>query len=330
MNFAAPVLNFSLHRSRGVRGGRDGVKMQNIESLQEILPYVRTFLGKTFVIKLGGEVCRQTNLKELAPQLSLIHHIGIKVVIVHGGGPQMDEVCDKLNIERKVVHGRRITDADTLTAAKMVYAGLLSTDIVSALRGVGASAIGLSGVDARLIEAKRRLPVSMELTPGRVETIDFENVGDIQKVNISVIERMLADGIIPVISSLAADDLGNVLNVNADTIASRLAQELKAEKLIVLTNVPGVLRNLEDRSSLVSYADVDELEGMISKRAINGGMLPKVQTCIEAVRGGVGRTHIIDGTKPAALLLELFVNEGCGTMIVSKRERLNYEEYEAE
>lgn len=304
--------------------------MQNIESLQEILPYVRTFQGKTFVLKLGGEVCRSANLNEIAQQISLIHHIGIKVVVVHGGGPQMDEICSKLGIARKVVHGRRITDNETLEAAKMVLAGLLSTDIVAALRKHGASAIGISGVDAFLIKARRRLPTAVELNPGEVVTVNFENVGDIESVNIGILQQMMKSGIIPVVASLASDDTGSVLNINADTIASRIAQELKAEKLIVLSNVPGVLKNPEDRSSLVSYADIEVLEEMILKRQINGGMLPKVETCIDAVRAGVSRTHIIDGTRPASLLLELFVNEGCGTMIVSELERINYEQHEAE
>lgn len=304
--------------------------MQNIESLHEILPYVRLFQGKTFVVKLGGEVCRNSNLDEIAKQLSLIHHIGIKLVLVHGGGPQMDALCSRLGIERKVVNGRRITDNETLDAAKMVFAGLISTDIVAALRKHGTRAIGLSGVDAFLVQANRRAPVSIELASGEVKTIDFENVGDIAALDVSILNELMAKGVVPVVSSLGADQHGNVLNINADTVASRIAQELKAEKLIVLSNVPGVLRNPEDSASLVSYADIEVLQEMAANRKINGGMLPKVEACLDAIRGGVSRTHIIDGTRPASLLLELFVNEGCGTMIVSKLERMQYEEHEAE
>lgn len=297
-----------------------------IEALTEILPYVREFLGQTFVIKLGGEVCQPEVLNRIAEQVSLIHHMGIRVTLVHGGGPQIDDLLSRLAIEQRKIAGRRITDEQTLSAAKMVYNGLLSADIVAALRRHGAAAVGLSGADAGLITATRRPPRQMEDAHGRSIEVDFGHVGDIAAISTRVVDLLTGDRMIPVVCSLAADESGNVLNVNADTIAARIAVALKAHKLIVMTNVPGVLRQREDHASLISYTDTESLRMLIREGAITDGMLPKVESCIEAVRQGVPRTHIIDGNRPGALLLELFLNEGCGTMIVNDAERRQYEE----
>lgn len=301
--------------------------MDRIKMLKEILPYVRTFQGKTFVLKIGGEVCNSANLDEIAEQISLIHHIGIKVVVVHGGGQQMDEMLDKLGIEKKMIAGRRITDDETLKTAKMVYAGQISTDVVSALRKHGVSAAGLSGADAHIITAVKR-PVKEIDEDGKKVKVDFQNVGDIEIVNPHAIEVMLAHSIVPVIASLGADDKGNCYNINADTVASKIVQVMHANKLIIMSNVAGVLKDINNNSTLVSYADVDELNAMIKKGEIKGGMLPKVEACMEAVKHGVHRTHIINGTQAGSLLQELFVNEGCGTMIVDKKEKIEYETHE--
>ncbi len=289
--------------------------MEQIEALTEILPYVRKFQGKTFVIKLGGELCEAPHLSNIAQQISLIQHIGIKVVLVHGGGPQLQRVLDMWGHHSEKVGGRRITDGKTLEAAEMVFAGRLGSEVVSALIGEGANAIGLSGVDGSLIKAKRRAPQELEVAVGRRELVDFQYVGDVLSVNNSLLELLITQGYVPVLSSLAIDEKGQVLNVNADSIASKVAQSVKAEKLIVMSNVPGVLQNVEDRSTVLSYGSVEDIELLIKKGHINGGMLPKVRACIEAVAGGVARSHIIDGTRRAALLLELFMNEGVGTMI---------------
>lgn len=299
--------------------------MQRIESLTEILPYVRAFQGATFVVKLGGEVCREPHLDEVAQQVSLIHHVGIRTVLVHGGGPQMDDLLARLGVERRVVAGRRITDDETLAAAKMVYAGLINTDVVCALGRHGAAAVGLTGCDARLVTARRRPVRDMTDDAGNAVRVDFGHVGDVEAVDPAVIHLLLRAGFVPVVGSLAGDAQGHAYNVNADAGASRIAQALGARKLILMTNVPGVLNDPANRASVISYADVESLTAMVEDRRISGGMLPKVAACIEAVKNGVARTHIVDGTRPGALLLEIFVNEGCGTMIVDKKERQQYE-----
>ena len=299
--------------------------VERIAELTEILPYVREFLGKTFVIKLGGEVLYPNSIESVAKQISLIHHMGIKVVLVHGGGPQLDETLDKFGIAPKIVEGRRVTDNATLQVAKMVFKGLLGTDLVAALRKEGATAVSLSGVDAGLIAAKRRAPKLMAVNDGSNQALDYGEVGDITAINPAVIESLLSSSIIPCVCSLGISDQAQVLNINADTVAASLAHALKAEKLILMTNVAGVLQSKEDPSSLVSYASVERLEQMIAAGAIKDGMRPKVEACMQAVRMGVPRTHIINGAKPGALLMELFLNEGCGTMVVNDQEQARYE-----
>jgi acetylglutamate kinase len=297
-----------------------------IEALTEILPYVREFQGGTFVVKLGGEVCESATLPGIAAQVSLIHHVGIRVVLVHGSGPQLDETLARLGVPTRKVAGRRITDDATLRVAVMVCNGLVNTDVVAALRAHGASAVGISGVDAGLVAATRRPPRTLTDDSGNSFTVDFGHVGDIARVQPQLVETLLRERLIPVVCSLAADSDGNLLNINADTVAAALAVALKARKLIVLTNVPGVLRRHDDPASLVSYADIESLRALIRDRAIRGGMVPKVEACLEAVLGGVPRTHVIDGGRPGSLLLELFSNQGCGTMIVNDVERRQYED----
>lgn len=302
--------------------------MNRIESLTEILPYVRAFHGKVFVVKLGGEVCEPIPLTSIATQISLLHHIGVRVVVVHGGGLQMAALLKQMGVEAKMHEGRRITDEPTLRAAKMLYAGLINTDVVSALQAQGAKAVGLTGVDAGLVTVHRRPVQEIKTEMGETKALDFQFVGDVDSVKPEVLEALLDRGMIPVVSCLGVDAEGQVYNVNADTVASRIAQRLAAHKLIFLTGVPGILARPPETSSLISYVDVEALQGLIEDGTISGGMLPKVHNCIEAVLNGVNRTHIIDGGRPDALLLEIFVNEGCGTMIVSQRERLEYEKNE--
>jgi acetylglutamate kinase len=302
-----------------------GVVFERIEALTEILPYVREFQGGAFVIKLGGEVCRPAALDRIAEQVSLVYHVGIRVVLVHGGGPQLDEVLGQLGIPVRKVAGRRVTDDATLRAAQMVYRGLVNTDVVAALRAHGTSAVGLSGADAGLVVATRRPPRTVDSESGHEEVLDFGHVGDVSRVQPALLETLWAGRTIPVVCSLAADAAGNVLNVNGDTMAAALAVALKAQKLILLTGVAGILRRRDDPGSLVSYAAVELLRGLVGQGVIAGGMVPKVEACLSAVAGGVPRTHIIDGTRPGALLLELFSNQGCGTMIVNDAERRQYE-----
>ena len=290
-----------------------------ITVLSEILPYVREFLGKTFVLKVGGEVCQPEFISEIAKQVSLIHHMGIKVILVHGGGPQMDNYLKTTGIEKRSVNGRRITDDATLEAAKMLYPGLISTNLVAALKSHGAQSIGLSGVDADLIQAVKR-PVQEVTSPdGSTHKVDYGHVGDITKIDTALIELFLSRQTIPVIASLGVDPVGNVLNINADTIAAKMAIAVGAAKLILFTNVPGLLKDKSNSGSLISYADIETLQLMVETGQISDGMLPKAESCIAALKGGVPRTHIIDGTRAASLLLELFLNEGSGTMIVASK-----------
>jgi len=296
--------------------------MKRIEVLTEILPYVREFQGKTFVVKLGGELCQGEVLNNIAQQLSLIHHIGIKLILVHGGGPQLDEVSTKLGITPVKKAGRRVTDDKSLAAAKMVFCGTIGTDVAASLCSHGMKALGLSGVDAGLISAVKRPPLRISNPDGTTELVDFLNVGIIESVNVALLQGFLNSGLTPLISPIAASPEGATFNINADTLASKVALSMKAEKLILMSNVSGILKNPPDASSLVSYTDIEGAQGFVEDGTISSGMLPKVQACIDALKGGVSRTHIIDGTRQGSLLLELFLNEGVGTMIVERSQKV--------
>jgi acetylglutamate kinase len=244
--------------------------------------------------------------------------------VVHGGGPQASELLRRLGQEPLLVAGRRVTDAAALEVAKLVYPGLLSTELLSALRSHQVQGVGISGVDADLITAHRRPPVSVTLEDGTTQTVDYGHVGDIDRVDPRVLLTLLESRFVPVVASLAGDGEGNVYNVNADTVAETLAIALKAEKLIFLTGAPGVLRDRADPSSLVAFADPDDLAELLRSGCIAGGMQPKVEACIRAVTGGVERTHIIDGRLHDSLLLEVFTGSGAGTMIVGRKEKATY------
>ncbi|MBP1619888.1 MAG: argB1 [Acidobacteria bacterium] len=227
-----------------------------------------------------------------------------------------------------MVAGRRVTTPEVLEVAKMVYAGQLNVDVLSALRARGVRAVGLSGIDAGLVTATRRPPVEVKDDDGATRTVDYGEVGDIESVDAAVLDQLLPAGVVPVIASLAADAQGHPLNVNADSLAEALARSLKAKKLVFMTGAPGLLRDPADPSSLVAFATPDDLVGLLEGGAVRGGMRPKVEACLRAVAGGVRRTHIIDGRTPDALLVELFTGHGCGTMIVASREAAEYEAQE--
>lgn len=293
-----------------------------IIALKQAIPYIRMYKGKTFVVKAGGKVIsRRETLNVLVEEVSLLHQLGIRVVLVHGGGPQATELSRRLGIEPTIVAGRRVTDAQTLEVAKMVYAGSLNVDVLSAFRSHHTKAVGLSGVDGGLLTARKRHKKLIEPFPGAEPVeVDFGFVGDIEHVDPSVLEHLLSGDTVPVISPLGCDSEGTVFNINADSVAEAVARALKAEKLLILTDADGILRDVEDPTSLVSYADVAELEALRRSGSLKGGMLPKVDACISAVKGGVWRAHIINGTKPGALLKEVFTNSGCGTMIAAKSD----------
>jgi len=300
-----------------------------IRSLKEALDYTRLYRDQTFVIKVGGEVLGSRKvLDEVAVQVALLESLSVRVVLVHGGGPQATELSRRLGFEPQMVAGRRVTTPEALEVAKMVYAGQLNVDVLSALRARGVRAVGLSGIDAGLVTATRRPPVEVRDDDGATRTVDYGEVGDIETVDTAVLDQLLPSGVVPVIASLAADAQGRPLNVNADSLAEALARSLKAKKLVFMTGAPGLLRDLADPASLVAFATPDDLTGLLASGAVRGGMRPKVEACLRAVAGGVRRTHIIDGRAPDALLVELFTGHGCGTMIVASREAAEYEAQE--
>lgn len=298
---------------------------KGIAGLKGALRYVRAYRDQTFVVKLGGDVLKDpAALDHVAGQLALLHSLGIRLVVVHGGGPQASDLQRRLGQEPQMVAGRRVTDEAALETVKMAFAGVLNTDLVAALREHEIQAVGLTGVDGDLLTAKRRPPVRVVDDNGIERTVDYGHVGDISGVDPRVVTTLLDARFVPVIASLAGDGDGAVFNVNADTVAESVAVALRAMKLIFLTSVPGVLRDRNDPSTLVTFADPDDLTGLMASGALAGGMRPKVEACIRAATGGVERTHIIDGRAPDALLLEVFTGAGIGSMIVGRKEKATY------
>jgi acetylglutamate kinase len=298
---------------------------KGIAGLKGTLRYVRAYRDHVFVVKLGGEVVKDDHaLDGVAAQVSLLHSLGIRIVVVHGGGPQATALTRRLGAEPVIVAGRRVTDDAALEVAKMVYAGTLNTDVLSALRAHQLQAVGLSGVDAELLTARRRPPVNVVDDSGHSAVVDYGHVGDIMNVDPRVLTTLMDARFVPVVASLAGDNDGNVYNVNADTVAETIAIALRAQKLIYLTGVPGVLRDPKDPASLVTFADPDDLASLMATGALSGGMRPKVEACIRAATGGVERTHIVDGRVPDSLLLEVFTGAGTGTMIVGRKEKATY------
>ena len=296
-----------------------------VNALRHAIPYVRMYKGKTFVIKTGGAVLVDpAKTRALLEQVAILHQVGIRTVLVHGGGVQSTQLAESLGIQTEFVEGRRVTDEQTLDVATMVLNGSINTQLLAEFRDLGVAAVGLSGVDAGLVRATRRPPV--EVGDG---TVDYGFVGDIESINVDVLERMIESGLMPVISPISADESGVVLNINADTVAAAIAAKLKAEKLILMTGAPGILEDPDDPSSLVSLVDVAGLERMREAGSIVKGMLPKVAAVSEAARGGVRRVHIISYASPDSLLLEVFTNEGAGTLVVQDTGTLSQAEQAA-
>lgn len=292
--------------------------MKDILLLKQALPYLRQHKGRVMVVKLGGEIAADTAaLDSLAGDVSLLVHVGIRCVVVHGGGPQATELSKRLGLEPEMVQGRRVTDEQTLDVAKMVFAGKINIDITSALRRHGVRGVGMSGVAADIIHARRRAPTEItDEDTGAKRLVDFGHVGDVQSVNTDVLSLLMTEGYVPVLSSLGSDADGNILNINADTVSSVIAQDLRANKLISLTGVPGLLVDKDDPSTLVPVLTASQARRVVERGYLRGGMRPKVQTLLEAVEGGVPRAHILSGAEQGALLLELFTRDGAGTVIV--------------
>jgi acetylglutamate kinase len=288
-------------------------KSATIRALRSAAPYIRLYKGKTFVVKAGGAVFGDpVATKALIEQLAILHSLGVKVVFVHGGGPQLTQVTEAMGVPTRMVQGRRVTDEKAIDTTSMVLNGLINTKLLAICRDLEIDAVGVSGVDAGLIKAHRRAPVQVE-----GELVDFGLVGDIDLVDDSVLKKLLDNGLMPVVSPLSADDKGTLLNINADTVAAAIGAALGAEKLILCTGAPGILENVADPGSVISYTDLKGLERLKQTGAIKDGMLPKAKAIEEAIRGGVRRVHVISYDAPDSILTEVFTNEGLGTLIVN-------------
>lgn len=290
-----------------------------LDLLREALPYIQRFKGQTFVVKLSGKVTEtHSNLISLAEELALLHQVGIRICVVHGGGKQLSELATKLGVEQTIIEGRRVTDDATLEMAKMIFAGKINTDILAALRHRGIEAVGLSGVDGNIVHAERRPPKEiLNRETGVRDKVDFGHVGDVVKINARLLTVLLDHGYLPVISSLGADAEGTVFNINADTIAAEIAVQLQAEKLILLSDVDGIYLTAGVPQTKLSRLTAAEADDLISSGAASGGMIPKLQSITVLLKRGVHSAHIISGTKRNALLSEIFTDKGTGTMIVA-------------
>ncbi len=300
--------------------GHKGEQAVTVRALRGAAPYIHMYKGKVFVIKTGGGAFRDgAAMRSFMEQVAILHHLGIRVVLVHGGGPQLDTLTKKLGVETRMVQGRRVTDGGAIDVACMVLNGLINTRLLGLCREFGIDAIGLSGVDAGLVKAHKRAPVT--LASG--EVVDYGMVGDIDSVDGSVITRLLDSGFLPVVSPLSCDATGHLLNINADTVAAAIGGAMDAEKLILCTGAPGILERLDDPQSLISYTDVAGLRRLREEGALADGMLPKSSAIESAIRGGVRRVHVISYAAPDALLAEIFTNEGTGTLVVADTKALS-------
>ena len=270
--------------------------------LTQALPYIQRFSGSTVVVKYGGSAMDSDHLAGFAADIVLMQSVGIRPVVVHGGGPQIGEMMARLGLEPRFVDGLRVTDAETLDIARMVLVGRVNRDIVSAINVHGPLAVGVSGEDAGLIQA-------------RAENPELGYVGTVDTVNTAIIDRLLDESLIPVVSTIGADATGQALNINADTVAGILAGALGAAKAVFLTDVEGLYGDPGDPSTLISVTTASDLDGMIAAGELAGGMIPKAAAAIHAVRHGVASAHMVNGTTPHVLLLELFTDSGVGTMV---------------
>jgi acetylglutamate kinase len=285
-----------------------------VSALKHAAPYIRLFKGKVFVIKAGGEIFADlVQTGALMEQVGILHQVGIRVVLIHGGGPQSTALADALGLDTTFVEGRRVTDGASLDVATMVLNGQINTRVLAACRDLAIPAVGISGVDAGLIRAHRRPPVERH----GEETVDYGFVGDIDSVEADILQKQLDNGLMPVVSPLSCDESGTLLNINADTVAAAIAAELDAEKLILLTGAAGVLEDVDDPASLISYIDRAALDQLKEEGKLADGMLPKAAAIDAALANGVKRVHVISHKVPDSLLLEVFTNEGTGTLVVN-------------
>jgi acetylglutamate kinase len=276
------------------------------ELLIEALPYIQRFRGAVVVVKYGGNAMVDPALAAtFAEDIVLMRSVGIRPVVVHGGGPQISELMERLGKVPEFRDGQRVTDAETVDIARMVLVGKVNREIVGAINVHGPLAVGVSGEDAGLIVAEARDP-------------ELGFVGDVESVRPAILERLLAEELIPVVSTIGADETGQAYNINADAVAGAIAQALAAEKVIYLTDVEGLLADVADAASLISHIDAPALQARMDAGSLTGGMIPKINACLHAVGGGVGSAHLLDGRVPHVLLLELFSDAGIGTMITAE------------
>jgi acetylglutamate kinase len=298
-----------------------------VSALKHAAPYIRLFKGKVFVIKAGGEVFADpAQASALIEQVGILHQVGIRTVLIHGGGPQSTRLATELGLETQFVDGRRVTDSGSLDVAMMILNGQINTRILAACRDLQIPAVGISGVDAGLIRAHKRPPV--ESKDG--SSVDYGFVGDIDAVDADILRKQLDNGLMPVVSPLSCDESGTLLNINADTVAAAIAAELDAEKLILVTGATGILEDVNDPNSLISYIDRKHLRELKETGVLADGMLPKAAAIDAAIKNGVSRVHVISHKLADSILLEVFTNEGTGTLVVDDINALTPEEQAAE
>ncbi len=284
--------------------------------LIEALPYITKFYGKTIVIKYGGHAMINDELKDAVMRdVILMKYVGMNPVIVHGGGPEITGMLKKLGIQSQFVGGCRITDKETMEIAEMVLVGKINKEIVSMINKFGGKAVGLSGKDANLIQAVRKMGKTIG-DDGEMVLQDIGFVGDVDKINADIVLNLMKDGYIPVVAPVGVGKEGESYNINADYVAGAIAEALNADKLILLTDVEGIFQDYENKNSLISELKLNEVDEKIRQGVISGGMIPKVECCVKAVTAGVNTTHIIDGRLPHSILLEIFTDKGIGTMVV--------------
>ena len=295
-----------------------------IRALKSAAPYIRMYKGKTFVVKAGGGVFGDgAATRSLVEQIGILHYFGVRVVLVHGGGPQLTELSAALGVPTQMVEGRRVTDQRSIDVTAMVLNGLINTRVLALCRDLNIDAVGISGVDAGLVRAHKRPPVRLSADG---DPVDFGYVGDIDAVDTTVLKKLLDNGLMPVVSPLSADENGTLLNINADTVAAALGAALGAEKLILCTGTPGILGSVTDPGSLISYTDLAGLKRLRESGQIADGMLPKAKAIEDAIRGGVRRVHVVSYRAPEGILGEVFTNEGTGTLIVADVNALSQAE----
>jgi acetylglutamate kinase len=293
-----------------------------VRALRSAAPYIRMYKNKIFIIKAGGAVFSdEISTRGLIEQVAILHQVGIKTILVHGGGPQLDSLQAAMGLETRMVNGRRVTDQKSIDVTAMALNGLINTRILAICRALDIEAIGLSGVDAGLIRAHKRPPVP--IAQGSAETVDYGFVGDIDSVNSGVLEKLLESGLMPVVSPLSADSNGTLLNINADTVAAAIGGALSAEKLVLCTGAPGILERADEPGSVISYTDIMGLKRLRDQGSLRDGMLPKATAIEQAIRGGVRRVHVISYKSADSLLAEVFTNEGTGTLVVADLKALS-------